>query len=508
MNQEPSTLLIRNARVITMDRQTPCAEAVRLRNGLVLDHRDDATGIDHVIDAEGRLVVPGLVDSHLHLIQGGLSLGQLDLSEATSRDRFEQLIAQEHAELPSGQWLRGHGWSETDLGDLVPDAGWLAACGDRPAICYRMDYHVCVVNEAVLEMIPDGDSPEGGAIMRDDSGRRTGVFVEQAAWKLINPLVPDQTAGQKIEALMKAQDHLLSLGVTSVGTYEYARDLHDVLVPSRGDPEIRCMVSLLDREWPLDTTIGADVQPCQRLEVIGFKSFIDGTLGARTARMLQPYADAPDSRGLLVELAADGLLGDWVARVLEAGRSPSMHAIGDEAVRLALDALDEAGDTRRGRIEHAQTIHEDDLPRCRDRWLSMQPYHRADDGRFAMTCLGRERMPRFFPFRSLLDNGAKLAFGSDWPVVNCDPIEGMHAATSGRDLDGRPVNEKEAITGMAALEAYTSSAADMLGLHGCGRLGCGHNGDLVMLDGELPPDDRGCSAVLTISGGAIVYDRR
>lgn len=455
-------------------------------------------------------IMPGLMDAHLHLSLGGRMLSQLDLSTVTSRTEFEQALAKRHRELPPGRWLLAQGWNEANWpGHAAPDAQWLAAAGDRPTVCYRMDHHACVVNEAVLSRIDTRTDPAGGRIERDERGAPTGLLVEAAAWTLINPIIPDPSLAERVAAYDASVTYLQSLGVTAVGSMEYRRDVQEVLAHRRQARQMRIRVTLLDREWPLDVAMAERIAGDEWLRVIGFKAFLDGTLGSRTAKMLEPYADQPDNRGLWVELAERGVLHAWARLVADAGLSPSMHAIGDDAVRLALDVAESLGEGEHVRIEHAQTVHPRDVPRFRGRITSMQPLHKADDARIAEARLGRDRMERFFPFRSLHDAGAMLAFGSDWPIVSPDPLLGVQAAVTGLSLDGRCVAPEQNLTVTEALAAYTVGAASALRMNGFGRLEAEAPADLVVLDrnpfGVEWTKERP-RVVMTVVGGTVIYE--
>jgi len=283
-----------------------------------------------------------------------------------------------------------------------------------------------------------------------------------------------------------------------------------VFEPLRDELTLQCRVTLLDRQWPLDAAFGAKYPRSDRLAVIGYKAFLDGTLGSRTARLLRDYADDPGNRGMFVELAADGHVRQWAHAVAAAGLSPSMHAIGDEAVRFALDAIEGIDPAVRPRIEHAQQIDAADFSRFAGVIASMQPLHRADDGRFALARLGKARLAGSFTFRSLLDAGAILAFGSDWPVVTCDPIAGIRAAITGCTLDGHIFQPHENLTLAEALLAYTTGAAHALQMDDAGRLTIGAPGDAVIYDRDIfaadwvndPPRVK-----QTIAGGQVVYSK-
>jgi predicted amidohydrolase YtcJ len=514
------TLHLRNARIWTGDPDRPWASSLTIRHGRIagLDGDPDGDPDDdqvRIIDAQGRTAAPGLVDAHVHLLLGGEALGGLDLSQVRSRREFEAAIAKRHEELPPGQWLIAGGWSQENWpGAQLPDKRWLAAAGGvggRPVVCHRMDLHAVLVNEPVLALFDTSTDPPAGRIEREpNGGEPTGLLVETAAWELVNPLVPKPGAGARRQALLAAQNHLHGVGVTAVGTMEYERSVRDVYQPLREQLSLRCRVILLDRGWPMDFEFGRGFPGDDHLAVIGYKTFVDGTLGSRSARMLADYADDPGNRGEFLELAAAGHMHDWARAVSAAGFAPVMHAIGDEAVRTVLDVIEDLENASpRPRIEHAQQIDETDFPRFRGVVTSMQPLHKADDCRYVQRRLGPDRLAGTFAFRRLRDSGAVLAFGSDWPIVSCDPMLGMRAAITGLTLDGEVFAADQTLTVAETLEAYTANAAAAVGLVGGGVLRPGGLGDVVLFDRDpfeanwldLPP-----KITTTIVGGEVAYD--
>lgn len=518
-----SSLVLRNARIWTADRSRPWATTLFIRDGRIIDLDDSAgqgafhSDVCESIDAEGRVVLPGLIDTHTHLLMAGESLDQLDLSTARSREEFEELIAGRHRELQPGRWLLARGWSQENWpGHQDPDKSWLHGAGDRPVVAYRMDSHICLVNDAVLAQLEVSSDPPGGRIGRASNGEPDGLLFEAAAWHLINPIVPRPGPKGRQESLGRAIDHANSLGLTTVGSMEYAGDVEAAYTPIRDDLRLRVRITLLDREWPLDFAFGEEFDGDEWLDVIGYKSFIDGTLGGRTARMLKEYADDPGNRGIWCELAASRLLPLWIQAVAQRGFQPSMHAIGDAAARAALDAIDslpkDLCECVRPRIEHAQQLHETDINRFKRAGTiaSMQPLHRADDGRFALRRVGTGRIGGAFAFRSLRKAGARLAFGSDWPIVSCDPFAGIRAAVTGLTLEGQPFCIDQNLSVEEALHAYTTDAA--IALHcerDVGSIGIGKFADLVVVDRDPfsadwvnePP-----RAVMTMVHGSVMFD--
>ncbi|MFB0985165.1 MAG: amidohydrolase family protein, partial [Phycisphaerales bacterium] len=389
------------------------------------------------------------------------------------------------------------GWLETDWGGEIPDASWLAAAGDRPAVCIKHDHHACLVNPAALAIALDrfGDRtcPPGGEIVRDAQGQPTGLMLESAAWMIVNPVVPTPSVETRRGTTIAASQYLATLGITQVGSMTYAEEVVDVLDAIRDELAVGVAVTMLDRELPIDAPLARleALDRDDRVRLIGCKAFLDGTLGSRTAAMLADYADRPGERGLLVELAERGELMTWIEFVVKRGWSPSMHAIGDAAARLALDACDHAERFAREaglappkiRIEHCQTVDPTDIPRFKtsDRHASMQPTHLLDDGTTVEHSLGSERFDAFFPFRAIDDAGGTLSFGSDWPIENPDPIEGIRVAVTGQDRHGRVVPGTRTVDVATAIRAYTTNARAALGLPPV-ALEIGDPADLVVLD--------------------------
>lgn len=450
------------------------------------------------IDARGGFVLPGFVDAHVHLVMAGMTSSQVNLARCPDRATFEARVEQGLKTLEDEEWLIGHGWLETDWGGEIPDATWLAVAGDRPAVCIKHDHHACLVNQAALtvalERFGDQPCPRGGEIVRDAEGRPTGLMLESAAWMIVNPAVPQPALESRRSTTIEAARHLASLGFTAVGSMEYAEEMVDVLHPVRDELAVRVMVTMLDRELPIDEPLSRlerlSVHP--HLELLGCKAFLDGTYGSRTAAMLADFSDTPGNAGMLVELAERNELLEWIEFVVRRGHSPSMHAIGDRAARLALDACDHAEritlDTGIARpmlrVEHCQAVDASDIPRfgvSTKRIASMQPIHMLDDGPTVEKALGAERLDSFFPTRAIADAGGRLAFGSDWPIADPCPMEGIRIAVTGRDRSGRVVPGDRTITAAQAVHAYTVEARSALGLPAVSTA-IGDPADLVILD--------------------------
>ncbi|MSR29019.1 MAG: hypothetical protein EXS03_05515 [Phycisphaerales bacterium] len=465
-------------------------------------------GIQHFPDG---WVIPGLIDAHIHLIMGGLSLARLDLSGARSREEFELLVAERESILPPGAWLESFGWNETAWGGSAPDKSWLRKAGDRPAVAWRCDQHVALVNPAALSELDLSSEVPGGRIERDDTGRPTGLLYEQAAWRLLAPRIPQPSLDLRRAACAAACAHLHSVGVTSAGAMEYLEDLESVLEPASrlGTLSLRTLATVLDRDRPLPFLRARALSANDFLSIVGFKSFADGTLGSSTAAVIEPYCDGTGS-GSLVEHALAGELEAWMREVLAAGYSPSVHAIGDRALSEVLRAATRCDPARRVRFEHAQTVDPDSLPSFRNRIVSMQPFHKATDAAIATVRLGRHRENRVFRFRDFLRAGACLAFGSDWPISSADPMEGMRAAITGLALDGKVHGTSQNLTAAEAISAYTTGAAKCLGVSDTlGRIAPGFFADFTVLDRDpLSCDwvDDAPQVLATVVGGTVRYD--
>ncbi|MAA51625.1 MAG: hypothetical protein CMJ41_01010 [Phycisphaerae bacterium] len=504
-------LHLANARIWTGDPAHPVAKSMLIRNGRVAA-LDAPAGDIQSIDCRGDVVTPGLIDAHLHLLLGGSSLETLDLSTVTSRAEFEARIEGALPTLPPDAWLLAHGWSQDNWGGQLPTDEWLRGAGDRPVVCWRMDWHAALVNEPVLRIcdLPDDATleSEGGRHVRCGNGTATGLLLENAAWKYVQSNIPAPSIERRRAHLLEAQRHAHRMGLTGVRTMEYARDLHSVYVPLQSDLTLRCSVVLLDRELPLDLAWIPSFDHDEHLFISGCKTFIDGTIGSRSARLRDDWADRPGDRGMLVELALEQQLLPWLDSVHSAGLDAAAHAIGDEAVGLVLD-LHERSQSGRVTLEHGEVVDPDDLARCRGVWFSMQPLHRADDARSATAALGAERAGWLAPFRSLRDAGARFAFGSDWPIVTCDPMAGIHSATTGLTIDDTPFHPEQTISVEEALVAYTRDAAECCRFTDGGVLRPGAHGDCVRWNGdplaELWDNERP-SPHLTISAGEVVYD--
>ncbi|HRI43373.1 MAG TPA: amidohydrolase [Fimbriimonadaceae bacterium] len=475
----PADLVIENARIWS-DGSIGFARFAAVRGGRFVYVGEPEPGFigpkTERIDAQKRIVLPGLIDSHAHMLGGGMQLSQLTLRDAKDRADFVAKVEAWASSLPAGKWVLGGRWStESWATREQPAKDWIdKVTNDRPTWLSRMDGHSGLANSAALKLAgitKDGPpDPDGGVIDRDSNGEPTGILRE-TAMSLVTRHIPAPTLDEKLEALKRALRHANSLGVTAVSDIPGGgeREVYDRLAAEPGEQTVRLF--LYPSARPLTATETAFRTLKSRpgwLEVKGFKAYMDGSLGSRTAYMHAPYlGNAPDKadwRGLPMPGILDGALEREMASVAAKGKQPIVHAIGDEGNHLLLDAVSRiAPDPTkiRARSEHAQHLLPADIPRFAQLGViaSMQPYHKADDGRYAEEYIGKERCRSSYAFKDLLDAGAVVAFGSDWPVVSMNPFLGMEAAVTGRILGGAIWEPQQNLTATEALRAYTASGA-------------------------------------------------
>ncbi|MBI5242747.1 MAG: amidohydrolase [Elusimicrobia bacterium] len=435
-----------------------------------------------LIDAEGGWVLPGFHDAHLHLLDGGFSLKQADLSGARDMASAQASIERYAREHPRAPWILGRGWAY----ELAPPKSFPTrqdldkAVSERPAALESCDGHTYWLNTRALKLAgigPDTPDPAGGRIIREPGGQPSGILLEDA-FELLDKALPAPSRAQRLLALERGLRLCLSLGLTSIQTMasdpgEY-EDLAALLKKKR--LLIRAAVSL-----PLEGDLDAydalrrrSASPFLRLGHL--KGFVDGVLETHTAFLLEPY---PGSQKRGKPLIKPEKLKTLVARAQCRGFAVALHAIGDAAVRLSLDAFEDAARrcppiSARHRVEHAEVVSPDDLRRFKALGVaaSMQPLHAEpafpdpDVGAWPES-LDPERRGRGFAWNSLASSGAVLAFGSDWPVVSANPLEGLAMAVSRKDRQGLPEggwNSREALSAQEALRAYSYGPAYSLGL--------------------------------------------
>ena len=527
-------LVIINANVRTMDQARPRAEAVAVYGnrlaavGTTAEVRRLAGPRTRVIDAKGALVLPGFNDSHVHFIDGGSHLASVQLRDAASPAEFAERIRQFAAKTPKGRWITGGDWDhERWPGAPLPTKELIDKfTPDHPVFVNRLDGHMSLANSAALKLAGvtrETPDPPGGLVVRDPkTGEPTGVL-KDAAMSYVNAKIPEPTFEEKLEAARAATEHAAALGVTSVQDMSAGADVgvYQALM-SRGELKTRVYAVAPLPAWEraartgIRAPFGGDM-----LRVGGLKGFADGSLGSTTALFFEPYNDAPDTRGLGSGLP-EGEMLKHVRGADRAGLQVMIHAIGDRANDEILTTYErvekeDGARDRRFRIEHAQHIRPQDIARfARDKVIaSMQPYHAIDDGRWAEKRIGRKRSETTYAFRSLLDAGATLAFGTDWYVAPLDPVKSVYAAVTRRTLDGKNPGgwiPAQKITVEEAVRAYTwGSAFAEFQEHNKGTLAPGKLADMVILSQDIfsidPVEIEHAKVRMTIVDGRVVYER-
>jgi predicted amidohydrolase YtcJ len=530
VTSNPVTLAVVNARVWTADPGRPWAEAVAVSGdriaavGPSAEVRKLADAGTRVVDAAGRMVVPGFIDSHLHFVDGGHTLASVQLRDAATPAEFVGRVRDFAASLPHGTWISGGNWDHENWGGELPTHEWIdSVTPHNPVWINRLDGHMALANGLALAAAGVTGSTadvEGGVIERTAEGEPTGILKDNAKG-LVNRVVPQVQPEIDDRALDAAMDYVAALGITSVvnmGTWNDLEVFRRALTAGRLKTRIYAAVPLSSWERLRDD-VAVRGRGDDWLRIGALKAYVDGSLGSRTAAMLEPYDDAPGETGVLVT-RRDSLY-EWTRDADAAGLHVMVHAIGDRANRIQLDVFEqvmrENGERdRRFRIEHAQHLNPADVPRFADLGViaSMQPYHAIDDGRWAGRRVGPRRIEEAYVFRSLLDSRARLAFGSDWDVESATPLGGIYAAVTRRTLDdlnpGGWVPDQK-ITVEEALRAYTIDAAYAEFTEADkGSLQVGKLADLVLLDRDItrvPPETiRDTRVLLTVTGGRVVYE--
>jgi predicted amidohydrolase YtcJ len=528
----PSLVLL-NGRIWTGDPARPEAEALAIEGSRIAAVGSTANvkagaGNADVVDLRGQFVTPGFVDAHVHFIEGGFRLTSVQLRDARTPEEFTRRIEAFAATVPAGTWIIGGDWDHTLWGGELPRRGWVdAATRDHPVWVSRLDGHMALANGAALKAAGIGEDVEevaGGEIVRDAGGALTGLLKDNAM-ALVEDKAPRPTDEMKDRALDAAMRYVNAQGVTTVhnmGTWEDLAVFARAWRAHRLTTRVYAVVPLNTWEQLWQTvearTYGPEGHGDEWLRVGGLKGFVDGSLGSHTAAFRDPFADAPNDRGLFVNTPED--LYEWISNADEHHLQVMVHAIGDRAIGTLLDiyervAAEDGARDRRFRVEHAQHLAPADIPRFHGLGViaSMQPYHAIDDGRWAERAIGRERIETTYAFRSLLDADAALAFGSDWFVAPPTPIEGIYAAVTRRTLDDRNPGgwvPAQKITIDQALRAYTRGGAyASFDEQQKGAIAPGMIADLAVIDHDLrtirPEAIRDARVVRTIVGGKVVY---
>lgn len=517
-----------------MDPARPTAEAVAIYANRIVavgstkDIRKLVGQSTRTIDAKKRLLLPGFNDAHTHFLSGGFQLSSVELRDANSPQEFAARIKAFADKLPKGRWITGGDWDHERWPDAkLPTKELIDSfTQDTPVFVNRLDGHMALANSLALKLAGvtrQTLDPPGGVIVRDKSGEPTGVLKDAAqsfVWNVVSP----STFEEKLDAARAATNYAAELGVTSVQDMSADTDVgvYQTLL-DHGELKTRIYAVSPLPSWERLARTGVRAHfGSEMLRVGGLKGFADGSLGSTTALFYEPYRDDPSTSGIAGdEMYPEGVMLKRVSEADRAGLQIMIHAIGDRANDLILRIYEQVEREngkrdRRFRIEHAQHLRPQDIPRfARDGVIaSMQPYHAIDDGRWAEKRIGKERIKTTYAFRSLLDSGATLAFGTDWTVAPLNPMLSIYAAVTRRTLDGKnpkgwvpeqKISVEETVRAYTLGSAYAEFQESVKGSITAGKLA-----DLVLLARDIfkidPKDIENVKVVMTMVDGRIVFE--
>ncbi len=524
-------LVVINANVRTMDNAKPKAQAIAVLHNKIVAIGSNAEIMKLIgkqtktVNAQAKLIIPGFNDAHVHFFEGGFQLSSVDLRDAKSPAEFVKRIKEFAAKLPKGRWILGGNWDhENWTPNNLPTKELIdAVTPDNPVFINRLDGHMSLANSLALNLAKVDKNVkdiEGGEIVRDKDGNPTGIFKESAQ-NYIQRVIPEFSFEQKLEAAEAASNYAASLGVTSVQEMSTGNDVgvyQELLRQGRLKTRIYGCSPVSD--WQRWQRVGVHYAFGDAMLRVGcLKGYADGSLGSTTAWFFEPYLDAPNTSGL----ASDEIpfMYERIKSADKASLQVNIHAIGERANATILDTYEkvfkENGDRdRRFRIEHAQHLRQPDIKRFGELKViaSMQPFHLIDDGRWAWKRIDEKRIKGTYAFRSLLDSGATLAFGTDWFVAPLNPMFGVYAAVTRRTLDNKNPNgwiPEQKISVEETVRAYTvGSATAEFQEKIKGTISVGKLADFIILSEDIftinPINIEKVTVLKTFMDGKIVYE--
>ena len=534
--QQPADWILYNGRIYTVDANRPLAAAMAVRDGRVI-FVGSRRGVEALAgnrttrtDLEGRTVIPGMVDAHVHLAGLGAALRRVDLVGTRSYQEVIDRVVERARATPNGEWVTGRGWDQNDWADTrFPTMEALsAAVPDHPVYLTRVDGHAALVNARALELAQvtaASTDPDGGRFIRDANGNPTGVLINRAQG-IVSSVIPSASREETRQAISAAIQEANKWGLTGVhdaGVGPEIIDLYEELAED-GRYDLRNYVMISSGDQTLARYFARGPQEGLyngRLWIRAIKISSDGALGSRGAALLEPYSDDPDNRGLVT--TPPERVREVAVRALQQGFQLNVHAIGDRANRLVLDAFESALNEvptpdHRFRVEHAQILHFQDIPRFAqlDVIPSMQGSHQTSDMYWAIDRLGWTRVQGAYAWRTLLNTGVVIPNGSDFPVEHPNPLISFKAFVTRQDENGWPAggwfgNERttrdEALKSMTLWPAYAGFMEDV-----SGSLSPGKYADFVILSQDImtvaPEHILDTHVMMTVLGGKIVYRRQ
>ncbi len=523
-----------NGKVYTVNENQPLAQAVVVQDSKIIfvGSDDDAKKIidknTDVVDLNGKLMLPGFNDNHVHFLTGGFYLLGIDLRPANSTSEFKQIL-KDYAKRYPGKWITGGYWDHEkwEVKDLPSKEMIDEVVSDQPVFVERLDGHMGVANSYALKLAgitKETENPDGGLIVKDPkTGEPTGVLKDNAM-EILTKHIPDATEEENYDALLAALNEAKRLGVTSIQDMSYL-DALTVYERTKNEGILTCRIfsrwAIADYKYLVKKNIKAGYGD-NLIRMGSLKGFADGSLGSSTAWFFEKYVQDTTTSGLAMDIITDGSMEKWCMDADKNGLQICVHAIGDKANSYMLDLYakiikENPKWDRRFRIEHAQHVRFDDIKRFAELGViaSVQPYHCIDDGVWAEKRIGPERLKYTYPFKSFLDAGVKLCFGTDWYVAPLNPLLGIYAAVTRRTLDGKNPDgwiPEQKITVEDAIKCYTlNSAYASFEEKIKGSIETGKLADLVVLSDDIlsidPVKIKDTEVIMTIFDGKIIYKK-
>lgn len=523
-----------NGKIYTVNEKQPFAQAVVTEGNKIIfvGNNDEAkkliTSNTEVIDLKEKFMMPGFIDNHVHFITGGHYLLGIDLRSAQSTAEFKRIL-NDYAKKYPGKWITGGYWNHEnwEIKDLPTKEMVDEAVYDQPVFVERLDGHMGVANSLALKMAgitKETQNPEGGLIVKDPkTGEPTGVLKDNAM-NLIYRIIPEPSEDENYQALLAALNEAKKLGITSVHDITYS-DALKAFERAKSEGKLTCRIYT---RWPIadyKSLVEKNIKAGTGDELIkmgSLKAFADGSLGSSTAWFFEKYNQDTTTFGLPMDIVTDGSIEKWCSDADKNGLQLSVHAIGDRANSYMLDIFEKIIRKnpqwdRRFRIEHAQHVRFQDISRFAQLGViaSVQPYHCIDDGVWAEKRIGPERIKYTYPFKSFLEAGVKLCFGTDWYVAPLNPMLGLYAAVTRRTLDEKNPDgwiPEQKISIEDAIKCYTiNSAYAAFEENIKGSIETGKLADMIVLSDDLlsidPINIKDVEVLMTIFDGKIIYTK-
>ena len=523
-----------NGKIYTVNDKQPLAESVVIENNKIIfvgSNNDAEKFIDastEKINLQGKFMMPGFIDNHVHFLSGGFYLNGIDLRPAKSTSEFKKIL-KEYASTHQGKWITGGNWDHEawEVKDIPTKEMVDEFTSNTPILIDRFDGHMALTNSYTLKLAgitKDTESPEGGLIVKDkNTGEPTGILKDNAI-SLVSKFIPASSEDEYYTALLTALNHAKELGVTSVQDITYSNDLKAYRRAEK-ENKLTCRIytrmpiesyqKLIDDEIKVPS--GSD-----KLKMGSLKAFADGSLGSSTAWFFERYDQDTLTTGLAMDIVTNGFLEKWAADADKNHLQISTHAIGDKANSYMLNVYENIKNNnpvwdRRFRIEHAQHVRLEDVKRFAEIGViaSVQPYHLIDDGVWAEKRIGKKRINEAYPLKDFLDNGVKMCFGTDWTVAPLNPLLGIYAAVTRRTLDDKnpdgwipeqKISLEDAIKCYTINCAYASFEEDIKGTIETGKLA-----DLIVLSEDIfsidPIKIKDVKVEMTVFDGEVIYKK-